>query len=83
MRSILVLLIVLFFGALAQAQLPTAKKVEVVETAKATMVILKTNSADFNNPESTKELSLIYKRRLSVVKKHLFFTVRKNVVKTA
>lgn len=81
MRSILVLLIVLFFGALAQAQQPTAKKVEVVETAKVSLVILKTNTTDFKMPQSTKELSLIYQRRLSVVKRHLFFKVRKNMVK--
>lgn len=81
MRSILFLLIVLFFGALAQAQQPTAIKVQVAETAAVTLV--DTGKQIFQRVEPIFEISLIYKRRLSVVKKHLFFTVRKHRVKVA
>ena len=81
MRSILFLFVVLFFGALAQAQRPTAIKVQLAETAA---VILVDTGKQISEPAKPSfELSLIYKRRLSVVKKHLFFAVRKHGVKVA
>ena len=81
MRSILVLLFVLFFGVLAQAQNTPVKKVEVVEKAKVDLTLSHGPAVEVIEPNE--ELSLVYKRRRSAVKKHLFFTFRKNWVKIA
>jgi len=83
MRSILVLLVVLFFGVLAQAQDTNAIKVEVVKTVKVFNVNIRSNTFTFDSTAPKKKLSLVYKRRFSAVKKHLFFKTKENKVKVA
>ncbi|MFH6601928.1 hypothetical protein ACEZ3G_00455 [Maribacter algicola] len=83
MRSIILLFIVLFFGILGRAQNFPLDKVKIVETAPFSKSNFKADITLFDNAESKQELSLIYRRRLSVVKKHLFFHGRKNKVKMA
>ncbi len=81
MRSIIVLLIVLFFGVLGRAQNGPLNKVKIVETLSVSEIDFKANIILFDKTESKQGLSLIYRRKFSVVKKHLFFHGRRNRVK--
>ncbi|WP_273566336.1 hypothetical protein [Maribacter halichondriae] len=81
MRSILVLILVLFFGVVAQAQRSAVEKVIVIKETENSIV--KLNNSFPDNHKVGKELSLLYKRRRSAVKKHLHFAVRRNRIKVA